>query len=135
LAAENDGEGGWALPSRHPSQLCEIINSGEINEQVGHDEGTEGQKQLRDGQEIEMSDTDAESCSETDILPNHSNDLLNMIWKMMQEDKIEQERIRQEAEEKQEKVRREDKAGSERNRKEDKERLEQVIKQIRDDVE
>jgi len=82
-----------------------------------------------------MSDIDAEACSLTDKLPNHSNDLLHMIWKMMQEDKIEQERIRQETEEKQAKIRREDKAESERNRKEDKERLEQLIKQIKDDVE
>lgn len=56
-----------------------------------------------------------------DKLPNHSNDLLNMIWKTLQEDKIEQERIRQETEEKQEKIRREDKAESERNIKADKE--------------
>jgi len=84
-----------------------------------------------------MSDrpNDTEACSETDKLPNHSNDLLNMIWKTLQEDKIEQERIRQETEEKQPKIRREDKAESERNIKEDKERLEQLIKQIRDDVE
>jgi len=135
LAAENDSEGGWDLPSRQPSQLLEIVNSGEINEQVGQDEVTEGQKQLRDGQEIEMSDTDAEARSLTDKLPHHSNDLLNMIWKMMQEDKIEQERIRQETEEKQANIRREDKAESERNRKEGKERLEQLIKQIKDDVE
>jgi len=47
-----------------------------------------------------MSDTDAEACSETDKLPNHSNDLLNMLWKTMQEYKIEQERLRQETEEK-----------------------------------
>jgi uncharacterized FlaG/YvyC family protein len=58
-----------------------------------------------------------------------------MTWKKMQEDKIEQERIRQETEKKQEKIRREDKAESERNRKEDKERLEQFIKQMRDDAE
>jgi hypothetical protein len=37
---------------------------------------------------------------ETEKLPNHSNDLLNMIWKMMQEEKIAWERIRQETEEK-----------------------------------
>jgi len=63
---ENDGEDGWDLPSRQPS---EIINSGELNEQVGQDEVTEGHKQLRDGQEIEMSDrpTDAEACSERQI--------------------------------------------------------------------
>jgi hypothetical protein len=99
LAAENDVEGGWDLPSRQPSQLLEIINSGEINEHVGQDEVTEGQKQLRDGQEIEMSNTDAEACSETDKLPNRSNDVLNMIWKTMQKVQIEQERIRQETEE------------------------------------
>jgi hypothetical protein len=60
---ENDDGGGWDLLSRQPSQLREIINSGEINEQVGQDEFTEGQKQLRDGQETEMCDTDAEACS------------------------------------------------------------------------
>jgi hypothetical protein len=50
-----------------------------------------GQNQLRDGEEIEMSDNDADACSETDKLLNHSNGLLNMIWKMMQEGKIEWE--------------------------------------------
>jgi len=49
LGAENDGEDGWDLPSRQPS---EIINNGELNEQVGQDEVTEGHKQFRDGQEI-----------------------------------------------------------------------------------
>jgi hypothetical protein len=34
-----------------------------------------------------MSDTNADSCNVTDKLPNHSNDLLNMIWKTMQEEK------------------------------------------------
>jgi hypothetical protein len=47
-----------------------------------------------------------------------------MIWKTMQEEKMERERIRWETEEKQE-----------TNRMEDKERLEQLIKQIREDVE
>jgi len=117
LAAENDGEAGRDLPYRWPSQFSEILNSGEINEQVGQDDVTGGQKRFRDGEEYVMNDTDADACSETDKLPNHSNDLLNMIWKMMQEEKIEQERIRQETEEKQE-----------TNRMEDKERLEQLIK-------
>ena len=71
-----------------------------------------------------MNDTDADACSETEKLPNHSNDLLKMIWKAMQEEKIEWERIRRETGEKQE-----------TNRKEDKERLEQLIKQIREDIE
>jgi hypothetical protein len=71
-----------------------------------------------------MNDTDADACSETEKLPNHNNDLLSIIWKMMQEEMIEWERIRQETEEKQE-----------TNRMEDKERLEQLIKQIREDVE
>lgn len=71
-----------------------------------------------------MNDTDADACSETEKLPNHSNDLLKMIWKAMQEEKIERERIRRETGEKQE-----------TNRKEDKERLEQLIKQIREDIE
>jgi hypothetical protein len=115
LAAENDGEAGRDLPYRRPSQFSEIINSGEINEQVGQDNVTGGQKRFRDGEEYVMNDADA--CSETEKLPNHSNDLLNMIWKMMQEEKIERERIRQETEEKQE-----------TNRMEDKERLEQLIK-------
>jgi hypothetical protein len=37
---------------------------------------------------------DADACSETDKLTDHSNDLLNMIWKTMQEDKIERNRGR-----------------------------------------
>jgi hypothetical protein len=53
-----------------------------------------GQKLLRDKKEIEMSDTDADACSEKDKLSNHSNDLLNIKWKKMLEDKIERERIR-----------------------------------------
>jgi len=109
LAAENDGEAGRDLLYRRPSQFSEIINSGEINEQVGQDDVTGGQKQFRDGEEYVMNDTDADACSETEKLPNHSNDLLNMIWKMMQEEKIEWERIRQETEQKQETNRMEDK--------------------------
>jgi len=103
LAAKNDGEDRWNLPSR---QLSEIINSGELNEQVEQDEVTEGHKRLRDGQEIEISErpSDAEARSETDKLPNHSNDLLNMMWETLQEDKIEQERIGQETEEKQQRL-------------------------------
>ena len=73
-------------------------------------------------------------CSETDKLPNPSNDLLNMIWKMMQEGKVEQDRGRIETEEKQEKNRRKQKAENERNRREDKERLKQLIHQIKEDV-
>jgi hypothetical protein len=42
LAAENDGEVRWDLPSRQPSQLSEIINRREIKEQVGQDEVTRG---------------------------------------------------------------------------------------------
>jgi hypothetical protein len=41
-----------------------------------------------------MSDTDPDACSKTDKLPNPSHDFLNMIWKTMQEDKIEQDRGR-----------------------------------------
>lgn len=99
-----------------------LINSGEINEQIGQDEVTGGQKQFRDGEEYGRNDADA--CSETRKLPNHSNDILNVMWKTMQEEKIERERIRRETEEKQE-----------TNRMEDKERLEQLLKQIREDVE
>jgi hypothetical protein len=79
VVAENDGEGRWDLLFRQPTQLHEIINSGEINEQVGQDEVTVGQNQLGDGEEIKMSGTDADACSETDKLLNHSNGLLNMI--------------------------------------------------------
>jgi len=71
-----------------------------------------------------MNDTDADACSETKKLPNLSNNLLNMMWKTMQEEKMERERIRRETGEKQE-----------TSRMEDKERLEQLIKQIREDVE
>jgi hypothetical protein len=42
--------------------------------------------------EIEMSDTDADLCSETDKLPNPTNDLLNTIWKMIHQDKMEEDR-------------------------------------------
>ena len=59
-----------------------------------------------------MSDTDANSRNQTDKPPDHSKELLNKIWEMMLEEKIERERIRRKAEEKQE-----------TNRKEDKERL------------
>jgi hypothetical protein len=90
LAAENDGEAGWGLPYRQPSQFSEVINSGEINEQVGQDEVTGGYKQFRD----EMNGIDADACSETEKLPNHSNNLLNVIWKTMLEEKIEWERMR-----------------------------------------
>jgi 16S rRNA C1402 N4-methylase RsmH len=58
------------------------------------------------------------------VVKQRSNDLLNMIWKTMQEEKLEWERIRQEIEEKQA-----------TNRMEDKERLEQLIKEIREDLE
>jgi predicted nuclease with TOPRIM domain len=57
-------------------------------------------------------------------LPNHSNNFLNMIWKTMQEEKIERERIRRETEEKQV-----------TNRKDGKERLKQLITQNWEDVE
>jgi uncharacterized FlaG/YvyC family protein len=80
-----------------------------------------------------MSDNDPDACSETDKLPNPSNDLLNVIWKTMQDDKIDQDRSRLETEEKQ-KNRRKEKAGSERTRKEDKERLKHLIQQIREEV-
>jgi hypothetical protein len=63
------------------------MNSGKINYQIGQLLRGGWQKQLRDGEEIEMSDTNAEACNVTDKLPNHSNDLLNMIWKTMQEKK------------------------------------------------
>jgi hypothetical protein len=48
-----------------------------------------------------MNYTNADACNVIDKLPNHSNDLLNMIWKTMQEEKKERERIRRETEEKQ----------------------------------
>ena len=99
---ENDVEAGCDLLCRQPSQLSEIINGGEINKQIGQDEVTGEEKEFRDGEEYGMNDTDADACSETKKLQNHSNDLLNMIWKTMQEEKIERERIRRETEEKQE---------------------------------
>jgi hypothetical protein len=37
LAVENESEAGWDLPSKQPSQLSELINSDEINGQVGLD--------------------------------------------------------------------------------------------------
>jgi hypothetical protein len=54
LAAENDGEVGWDFPSRQPSQLSEIINSREINEQVGQDEVTGGTETVGDGEDFVM---------------------------------------------------------------------------------
>ena len=101
FATENDGEAGWDLLSRKPAHLSAIMNDGEINEQIGQDKVTGGQKLLRDREGIEMSDTAADACSDRNKLSDHNNDLLNMIWKTMEEDKIEQERIRRETEEKQ----------------------------------
>jgi mannose-6-phosphate isomerase-like protein (cupin superfamily) len=72
---------------------------GEIKEQVGQDEVNGGQKQLRDKEEMEKSENDSDAVSETHKLPNPGNDLLNMIWKTMQEDKVEQDRSRLETEE------------------------------------
>jgi hypothetical protein len=66
-----------------------------------------GQKQFGDGEDFMMSNTDGDACSKTDKLPNHSNDLLNKIWKTMKET----------------------------DRKEDKERLEELIKQMTKDAE
>jgi hypothetical protein len=37
-----------------------------MREQIGQDEVSGGQKQLRGGEEIEMSDNDVDACSETD---------------------------------------------------------------------
>jgi hypothetical protein len=42
LAAESEGGVGWDLPSRQPSGLRDLINSREINEQVGQDKVTGG---------------------------------------------------------------------------------------------
>jgi ribonuclease HI len=58
-----------------------------------------------------MSDTDANSCNETDKPPYHNKELLNKIWEIMQEEKIERERIRRKTEEKLETNRKEDKEG------------------------
>ena len=44
------------------------MNGGEINEKVGQDEVTVGQKLLRDKEEIEMSDTDTDAWSEKEKL-------------------------------------------------------------------
>ena len=101
LATENDGEAGCDLLSRKPAHLSAIMNDGEINEQIGQDKVTGGQKLLRDREGIEMSDIAVDACSDKNKLSDHSNDLLNMIRKTMEEDKIEQERIRRETEEKQ----------------------------------
>jgi hypothetical protein len=65
-SAKNDGEAEWDLPSRQPSHLSEIINSGEANEQVREDEVTGGQKHFRDGEEFGISDADADAYSERD---------------------------------------------------------------------
>ena len=54
------------------------MNGGEINEQVRQDEVSTRQKQFRDGEEIEMTDTDVDKCNETNKLPNHINDLLTL---------------------------------------------------------
>jgi hypothetical protein len=59
---------------------------------------------------MEISENDSVACTETHKLPNPSNDLLNMIWKTMQEDKVEQDRGRLETEGKQGKNRRKEKA-------------------------
>jgi leucyl-tRNA synthetase len=69
-----------------------------------------------------MSDTDA--CNERDKPPDHIKDSLNKIWETMQKEEVEREGIRRETEERQE-----------TNRKKDKERLEELIKQISEDVE
>jgi hypothetical protein len=102
-----------------------MTNSGEMREQIGLDEVTGGQKQLRGGEEIEMSYNDADVCSETDKLPSHNNDLLNMIWKTMEKYTIEWDRVRRGTEEKKEKDRRDEKAEIERNRRENNGRLKQ----------
>jgi len=75
---DNDGEAEWYLTSRQPSQLSEIISSGELKEQEGQDEVNGGQKQLRDREEMEMSDNDFDAVSETHKLPNTGNDLLTL---------------------------------------------------------
>jgi hypothetical protein len=68
VAVDSDGEAGWDLLSRQPSQLSEMINtsSREVYEQVEQDEVTGGQKELRDGEEFGMSDTNADACREID---------------------------------------------------------------------
>jgi hypothetical protein len=38
-------------------------------------------------------------CNELENLPSNGNDLLKLMWKTMQEDKIERERIRRKTEE------------------------------------
>jgi hypothetical protein len=96
VAAENESAAGWDLPSRQPSELSEIINSEEINGQVGQDEVTGRQKQFREGEGFGFSDTDNDAGSEIDKLPCHRNDLLKLMWKTMQEEKIERETIRRE---------------------------------------
>ena len=78
-SAANDGEAEWDVPPRQPSHLSEIINSGEVNEQVGQDEVTGGQKQFRVGEEFGISDVDTDACSERDKWRNHNKDFLNMI--------------------------------------------------------
>jgi hypothetical protein len=72
----------------------------------------------------DVGDTDNDVCNEIKKLPGNGSDLLKLMWKSKQEDKIERERIRRETEEK-----------HERNRRVDRERLEPLIKQFRKDVE
>jgi hypothetical protein len=48
---------------------------------------------------MEMSENYSDAVSETHKLPNTGNDLLNMIWKTMQEGTLEQDRSKLETEE------------------------------------
>jgi hypothetical protein len=83
-----------------------------------------GQVQSIEWGNFGLSDTDNDVCNEIKKWPINGSNLLKLMWKTMQEDKIERERIRRETEEK-----------HEMNRREDRERLEPLIKQFRKDVE
>jgi hypothetical protein len=121
-----------------------------------------GQKQSLEKENFGLSDNDNdvnEVCNEIEDLPSSDKNLLKLMWKAMQEDKIErerdrkdraeQERIRRESEEGHERDRKDDRAEQERirreseermerlerNRKEHWERLEQIIGQFKKSVE
>jgi hypothetical protein len=125
LTAEDESEAGWDLPSRQPSQLSELmINSDETNIQAEQCEVTRGQEQFREGEDFGLNNTEKDACIELEILPSQVYDLLKLMWKTMQEERVKREKFRREVRERQE-----------RNRKEDRERLEQIIEKFRKDVE
>jgi hypothetical protein len=104
--AEDESEAGWDLPSRQPSQLCELmINSDETNRHTEQCGVTRVQEQFREGEELTLNNTEKDACTELENLPSQGYDLLKLIWKTMQEERVEQERFRREDEERQERNR------------------------------